>query len=56
MQATVGDLLQPVSAGGESWARIQGERWRVRCATALPAGAHVRVLRREGLLLWVEPT
>lgn len=56
MQATVGDLLQPVSAGGDSWARIQGERWRVRCATALPAGARIRVLRREGLLLWVEPT
>jgi len=56
MQATVGDLLQPVDAGGDSWARIQGERWRVRCATALPAGARVRVLRREGLLLWVEPT
>src|SRR5690349_17746675 len=56
IQATVGDLLQPVDAGGDSWARIQGERWRVRCATALPAGARVRVLRREGLLLWVEPT
>lgn len=55
IQATVGELLQPVSADGESWARVQGERWRVRCATALPAGARVRVLRREGLLLWVEP-
>jgi membrane-bound serine protease (ClpP class) len=55
IQAGVGELLQPVSAGGESWARIQGERWRVHCASALPAGARVRVVRREGLLLWVEP-
>ncbi|MCX7515153.1 NfeD family protein [Frateuria hangzhouensis] len=56
MQATVGELLQPVGEGGEGWARIQGERWRVRCTVALPAGARVRVLRRDGLLLWVEPT
>jgi membrane-bound serine protease (ClpP class) len=55
MQATVGELLQPVGANGDSWALVQGERWRVRCASALPAGARVRVLRREGLLLWVEP-
>lgn len=55
MQATVGELLRPVSTGGESWARIQGEQWKVRCAVALPAGARVRVVRREGLLLWVEP-
>jgi membrane-bound serine protease (ClpP class) len=56
MQATVGELLEPVDADGESWARVQGERWRVHCASALPAGARVRVVRREGLLLWVEPT
>jgi membrane-bound serine protease (ClpP class) len=55
IQATVGELLQPVSAGGESWALVQGERWRVHCAAALPAGARVRVVRREGLSLWVEP-
>jgi membrane-bound serine protease (ClpP class) len=54
MQATFGELLQPVTAGGEGWALVQGERWRVHCAVALPAGARVRVLRREGLLLWVE--
>jgi membrane-bound serine protease (ClpP class) len=55
IQATVGELLQPVGAGGESWALVQGERWRVHCAIALPAGTRVKVLRREGLLLWVEP-
>ncbi|WP_336884794.1 nodulation protein NfeD [Frateuria defendens] len=56
MQQVTGELLQPLNADGEAWARIQGEEWRVRCAVALPAGARVRVLRREGLLLWVEPT
>ena len=50
-----GELLGAVSAGGETWASVLGERWRVRCDVAMPAGAHVRVVRRDGLLLWVEP-
>jgi membrane-bound serine protease (ClpP class) len=50
-----GELLEAVTAGGETWARVRGERWRVNCAVSLPAGARVRVVRREGLLLWVEP-
>ncbi|TPG08417.1 nodulation protein NfeD [Rhodanobacter glycinis] len=50
-----GELLEPVSTGGEAWAMLRGERWRVRCDSALPAGARVRVVRRQGLLLWVEP-
>jgi membrane-bound serine protease (ClpP class) len=50
-----GELLEPVSAGGEAWVMLRGERWRVHCDTALPAGARVRVVRRQGLLLWVEP-
>lgn len=40
---------------GEGWARVMGERWRVRCAVPLPAGAQARVTRMEGLLLTVEP-
>jgi membrane-bound serine protease (ClpP class) len=55
MLSEVGPLLQPVAAGGESWMMLQGERWRVRSATALPVGATVRVISRQGLLLWVEP-
>ncbi|MEO8810846.1 MAG: nodulation protein NfeD [Rhodanobacter sp.] len=51
----VGQLLEPVAAGGESWILLHGERWRVRCATALPKGARVRMLSRQGLLLRVEP-
>ncbi|WP_323135375.1 nodulation protein NfeD [Dyella silvatica] len=54
LQAT-GELLQAVAAGGESWAHVQGERWRVHCEAALPAGARVRVVHRQGLLLWVTP-
>ena len=51
----IGELLEPVRAGGEAWVMVRGERWRVRCAAMLPAGAQVRVVRRQGLLLWVEP-
>lgn len=49
------ELLEPLAAGGEAWARIHGERWRVRSESALPAGAHARIVRREGLLIWVAP-
>jgi membrane-bound serine protease (ClpP class) len=55
MVADVAELLEPVSAGGEAWVMVRGERWRVRCDTALPVGARVRIVRRQGLLLWVEP-
>jgi membrane-bound serine protease (ClpP class) len=40
---------------GEGWARLMGERWRVRSAVPLAAGARVRVTRMDGLLLTVEP-
>lgn len=55
MLMDTGELLEPVSAGGEAWMLVRGERWRVRCDTALPAGARVRVVSRQGLLLRVEP-
>ena len=50
-----GELLEPLSADGEGWMMVRGERWRVRCDKALPAGTPVRVVRRQGLLLWVVP-
>jgi membrane-bound serine protease (ClpP class) len=53
MLRNTGELLQPVIAGGEGWARIGGERWRVQSEAALPAGAQVRVIGRQGLLLRV---
>lgn len=55
MLTDIAELLEPVSAGGEAWVLVRGERWRVRCDSALPAGAKVRVVRREGLLLQVVP-
>ncbi len=50
-----GYLLDSVDIDGESWIMLHGERWRVHSATALPAGARVRVVSRQGLLLRVEP-
>lgn len=50
-----GALLEPTSASGEGWAQINGERWQVLAGAPLPAGTNVRVVRRDGLLLWVIP-
>ncbi|MDE2154430.1 MAG: nodulation protein NfeD [Xanthomonadaceae bacterium] len=55
MLSETAQLLEPVAAGGEAWALVHGERWRVHCETALPAGARARIVRRQGLLLWVAP-
>ncbi|MEP6885572.1 MAG: NfeD family protein [Gammaproteobacteria bacterium] len=49
------ELLEPLAAGGEAWARVHGERWRVRSESTLPAGAYARIVCREGLLIWVAP-
>ena len=49
------ELLEPIAAGSEGWASVHGERWRVRSECALPAGARVRITRRQGLVLWVAP-
>ena len=54
MRADVAELLEPVGENGETWVLVRGERWRARCETALPTGARVRVIGREGLLLRVE--
>lgn len=48
-----GELIGAVDAGGEGWARIGGEQWRVHSDLPLPAGARVRVVGRDGLLLRV---
>ncbi|MDR3415595.1 MAG: nodulation protein NfeD [Nevskia sp.] len=49
------ELLEPIAGGGEGWARVHGERWRVHSKAALPAGTHARVTRSQGLLLSIEP-
>lgn len=53
MLQDTGELLETVAAGGESWAQIGGERWRVCSDETLPAGARVRVIARQGLRLRV---
>ncbi len=55
MLSETAELLEPVAAGGEAWAIVHGERWRVRSESALPAGARTRIVRRQGLVLWVAP-
>ena len=35
--------------------RVQGELWEARAATSVAVGDTVRVLEREGLVLFVEP-
>jgi membrane-bound serine protease (ClpP class) len=47
------EVLEPFQ--DEGWARVHGERWRVRCAVPLAAGARARVTHMDGLLLTVEP-
>ena len=39
---------------GEGWARVHGERWRVRSTVPLKRGEHARVTRVSGLTLTVE--
>lgn len=34
---------------------VAGELWSARSERPIPKGARVRVVRREGLILWVEP-
>ena len=41
---------------GEGWARVHGERWRVKSAVPLKAGEHARVTAISGLTLTVEKT
>jgi membrane-bound serine protease (ClpP class) len=55
MRDAVAELLEPVGADGRAWALVHGERWRVHSEAALPAGARARVVRREGLQLWIAP-
>jgi membrane-bound serine protease (ClpP class) len=49
----VGEVLE--ASGNEGWARIQGERWRVKSNVPLQSGHRIRVTRIDGLTLTVEP-
>ena len=55
MVGGLGHMLEPTNAEGEGWAMVDGERWQVLAGTPIPADARVRVVRRDGLVLWVIP-
>lgn len=44
-----GEALEDLQ--GEGWARVHGERWRVRCAVPLKRGERLRVTAIHGLVL-----
>ncbi|MDN5873483.1 MAG: nodulation protein NfeD [Sinobacteraceae bacterium] len=51
---TEGTLQGPLAAGGQAWATVHGESWRVECNEALAVGTRIRVVARKELLLRVE--
>lgn len=51
----VGEALADFSADGSGTVRVQSTNWRAESRSPLRRGARVRVLRREGLKLIVEP-
>ncbi|HEV2007441.1 MAG TPA: NfeD family protein, partial [Burkholderiales bacterium] len=53
MLGTTGEVLQ--DTGGEVYARIHGELWKVRAGVPLARGSTVRVVGIDGLVLAVEP-
>jgi membrane-bound serine protease (ClpP class) len=53
MAGGIGIMLNDAAA--EGWARVQGERWQVRCTQPLKRNQEVRIVARDGLTLTVEP-
>jgi membrane-bound serine protease (ClpP class) len=50
-----GIVVSPIQAGAEGMIRIHGELWRAVSTHPVPEGQPVRVLKIEGLKLYVEP-
>jgi membrane-bound serine protease (ClpP class) len=53
MVGAAGEALEDLQ--GEGWARVHGERWRVRCAAPLKRGERLRVTAINGLVLDAVP-
>jgi membrane-bound serine protease (ClpP class) len=52
----VGDLAEVVADfSGKGRVRYGGELWNARSSAALRAGDMARIVRVEGLTLWIEP-
>jgi len=50
-----GVVVTPLADGAEGMIRIHGELWRAISTQAVPEGKSVRVIKMEGLRLYVEP-
>src|SRR5213595_45937 len=50
-----GVAVEPLPAGAEGMVRVHGELWRAESSKPVQQGETVRVLRVEGLKLYVEP-
>ncbi len=50
-----GVTISPLQAGGEGMIRVHGELWRAESSQNVEQGKNVRVLRIQGLKLYVEP-
>lgn len=55
MVGATGEVRQPILPGGEGMVFFQSELWRASAESEIPAGARVRVLSVDGLILRVEP-
>jgi membrane-bound serine protease (ClpP class) len=55
MIGTEGVVITPLAAGTEGMIRIHGELWQAISTQPVPEGKSVRVLRIDGLKLYVEP-
>lgn len=53
MVGAAGEALEDLQ--GEGWARVHGERWRVRCTVPLKRGERLRVTAIHGLVLDAVP-
>jgi membrane-bound serine protease (ClpP class) len=56
----IGEVTDPIAGGDESdagrgFVRVRGELWRAVSARALKKGTRVRIVRVDGLTLYVEP-
>jgi len=50
-----GVAVEPLTAGAEGMVRVHGELWRAESSSPVQEGEPVRILRVEGLKLYVEP-
>jgi membrane-bound serine protease (ClpP class) len=55
MLSEQGIVVSPILSGAEGMIRIHGELWRAVSTQPVPEGQPVRVLKIEGLKLYVEP-